>query len=158
MKTSSKIPPHIRWMRYRDLQAVLTIERASFDWPWHKKEFLASNQERNEVNFVAEVDNRVAGYMIYALSKDRIRLLNLAVAVDDRRRGIGRAMIGKLRRKLTICRRRFLFANVRETNLEAQLFFRRLGFQAVEVLRRYFVNHEDAYRFRLDCGGWRARG
>lgn len=141
-------------MRRGHLKAVLAIERASFEWPWEKREFVACLGSRNVIGFVATVDTRVAGFMIYALWKHRIELLNLAVAPGDRRRGIGRAMVEQLKRKLSICRRRFLFATVDERNLEAQLFFRRMGFRAVEVLRGHWVNHEDAYRMRLDCGAW----
>ena len=38
---------------------------------------------------VAEVDDRVVGFMIYELHKNRLQILNFAVADRCRRSGIG---------------------------------------------------------------------
>ena len=55
-------------------------------------------------------------------------------------------MIEKLVSKLTNQRRSRITLEVRETNLQAQLFFRQLGFRAISVLRQYYEDTpEDAY-------------
>jgi ribosomal-protein-alanine N-acetyltransferase len=55
-------------------------------------------------------------------------------------------MISKLAGKLSSQRRNRIALYVRETNLPAQLFFRIVGFRAVEVLREHFQDSgEDAY-------------
>lgn len=95
---------------------------------------------------VAEYDDRVVGFMIYELHKNQLRVLNFAVRPDIRRAGIGSQMIQKLIGKLTPQRRDRIMLEVRETNLAAQLFFRRAGFRAVSVLRDYYDDTtEDAY-------------
>jgi ribosomal-protein-alanine N-acetyltransferase len=44
-----------------------------------------------------------------------------------------------------------LSLEVRETNLDAQLFFRRLGFQAISVLRDFYEETpEDAYLMEFE--------
>ncbi len=84
--------------------------------------------------------------MIYELHKTRLHVLNFAVAKEYRRHGVGRQMIAKLTGKLSQQRRSRLLLEVRETNLEAQLFFRSLGFRAVSVLRGFYEDTpEDAY-------------
>jgi ribosomal-protein-alanine N-acetyltransferase len=95
---------------------------------------------------VAEHDERVVGFMIYELNKTRIRVLNFAVAEKFRRRGAGAQMMAKLIGKLSSQRRSRITLEVRETNLPAQLFFRRTGFRAVSVLRQFYADTpEDAY-------------
>jgi len=72
--------------------------------------------------------------------------LNFAVAEEIQKRGVGRRMIEKLTGKLSSQRRNRIMLEVRETNLAAQLFFRRLGFRAIAVLRDFYDDTtEDAY-------------
>jgi ribosomal-protein-alanine N-acetyltransferase len=95
---------------------------------------------------VAECDGRVVGYMLYELHKNRLHVLNFAVAADMRRRGVGRVMASKLVGKLSPDRRTRVMLEVRETNLPAQLFFRACGFRAISVVRDFYNDSpEDAY-------------
>jgi ribosomal-protein-alanine N-acetyltransferase len=95
---------------------------------------------------VAEHDNRVVGCMIYELHKNQLHILNFSVRPDYRRRNIGRKMGEKLIGKLSQQRRNRIVLEVRETNLAAQMFFRRSGFKAMSVLRDYYDDTtEDAY-------------
>ena len=55
-------------------------------------------------------------------------------------------MVAKLISKLSSHRRTRITLEVRETNLAAQLFFRKQGFRAVRVLRAYYEDSgEDAF-------------
>ncbi len=55
-------------------------------------------------------------------------------------------MIDKLVSKLSFERRNRIMLEVRETNLDAQLFFKQLGFRAISVLRDFYEDTtEDAY-------------
>ncbi len=140
---------HIRWMIGRDMAEVLAIEAESFEFPWLEEDFIRREQQRNCIRMVAEHDERVVGFMIYELNKTRIQVLNFAVAVDYRRRGVGSQMVAKLIGKLTPQRRAQIMVDVRETNVAAQLFFRAMGFRVVAVLRGSYVDTpDDAYVFR----------
>ena len=148
MQTEQKqeVRVHIRWMIRRDMPEVLGIEVQGFEFPWLEEDFIRCLRQRNCIGMVAEHDDRVAGFMIYALHKARIHVLNFAVAAAYRRRGVGSQMIAKLIAKLSSQRRKRVVLEVRETNLAAQLFFRENGFRAVSVLRSYYADTpEDAY-------------
>ena len=55
-------------------------------------------------------------------------------------------MVAKLVSKLSYDRRTRITLEVRETNLDAQLFFRNQGFRATSVLRNFYDDTpEDAY-------------
>ncbi len=150
---SSKSCVHIRWMIRRDMPAVLAIEDASFEFPWSEEEFIRCLRQRNCIGMVAEQDDQVVGFMIYELHKNRLHLLNFSVTPECRRTGVGTAMMEKLAGKLSTDRRNRIMLEVRETNLEAQLFFKNFGFKAISVLRDFYEDTtEDAYlmqyRFR----------
>lgn len=137
---------HIRWMIRRDMPEVLRIEEDSFEFPWSEEDFIRCLRQRNCIGMVAEHDETIVGFMIYELHKNRLHCLNFAVHQDFRRCGIGEQMIGKLITKLSHQRRNRIMLEVRETNLDAQLFFRHMGFRAVSVLRDFYDDTvEDAY-------------
>jgi [ribosomal protein S18]-alanine N-acetyltransferase len=115
---------HIRWMIRRDMPEVLAIENRSFEFPWSEDDFIRCLRQRNCIGMVAEYDERVVGFMIYELHKNRLHILNFAVRPEFRRQGIGRSMIRKLVGKLSQQRRNRIMLEIRETNLDAQLFFR----------------------------------
>jgi len=136
----------IRWMIRRDMPEVLDIERHCFNFAWTEEDFLCCLRQRNCIGMVAERQERIVGFMIYELLTSQLHVLNFAVAPWARRQGTGSQMIEKLINKLSQQRRQEICLEVRETNLDAQLFFRRLGLQAKGVLREHYQDtEEDAY-------------
>ncbi|MDF1842608.1 MAG: ribosomal protein S18-alanine N-acetyltransferase [Rubripirellula sp.] len=137
---------HIRWMIRRDMPSVLGIENACFEFAWNEDDFIRCLRQRNCIGMVAEEDDKVVGFMIYELHKNRLHILNFCVHPEHHRTGVGRAMLSKLLGKLSLERRNRIMLEVRETNLEAQLFFKSIGFRAISVLRDFYDDTvEDAY-------------
>lgn len=147
-----KSTPHIRWMIYRDMPALLAIEAEAFEEPWAEEDFVRVLRKRRHIGIVAELDNAVVAYMIYELHKVRITLLNFAVAAAVRRQGIGRLMVDRLKTKLSVQRRRDIVEHVSDDNLRAQLFWKAMGFIAVKVERNALGPGRDTYlmRFRVE--------
>jgi ribosomal-protein-alanine N-acetyltransferase len=143
---------HIRWMIRRDMPEVLQTEQESFEYAWTEEDFLRCLRQRNCIGMVAEQGERVVGFMIYELHKNKLHILNFAVHPQYRRGGVGAQMVAKLISKLSSHRRTRITLEVRETNLPAQLFFRSQGFKAVRVLRGFYEDSgEDAFlmQYRL---------
>jgi len=118
-----EINVHIRWMIRRDMEEVLEIEKASFEFPWLEDDFLRCLRQRNCIGMVAEYDERVVGFMVYELHKDQLHVLNFSVRPDVRRRNVGQQMVDKLIGKLSRKGRNRIMLEIRETNLAAQMFF-----------------------------------
>src|SRR5437762_5762836 len=143
---SRQLPVHIRWMIRRDMPEVLAIEQECFEFAWQEDDFIRCLRQRNCIGMVAEASERVVGFMVYELHKNRLHVLNFAVHEQFRRRRVAAQMVKKLISKLSHDRRSRVLLEIRETNLPAQLFFRSLGFRAVSVLRDFYEDTpEDAY-------------
>jgi ribosomal-protein-alanine N-acetyltransferase len=143
---------HIRWMIRRDMPEVLQTEQESFEYSWTEEDFLRCLRQRNCIGMVAEQGEKVVGFMIYELHKNKLHILNFAVHPGFRRFGIGAQMVAKLVSKLSSHRRTRITLEVRETNLPAQLFFQKQSFRALRVLRAFYEDSgEDAYllQYRL---------
>lgn len=152
MEAKLRTRAHIRWMIRRDMPEVCSIENVSNEYPWCEEDFLRCMRQRNCISMVAErslVPNTyegVLGFMMYELHKYKLHILNFAVHADHRRCGIGIQMVEKLMNKLSPHRRSRITLELRETNLDAQFFFRAAGFRATSVAREWFPDSgEDAY-------------
>ena len=144
--SNAQLQVHIRWMIRRDMPEVLAIEAGQESLPWMEDEFLKILRQRNCIGMVAEADDKIVGFMIYELNKHRLQILNFAVHPNYRRRGVASQMAAKLIGKLSSQRRTRISLHIRETNLSAQLFFRAIGFMALEIAREHFEDTgEDAY-------------
>jgi [ribosomal protein S18]-alanine N-acetyltransferase len=156
VSTKSSAPQldvQIRWLIRRDMPEVLNIEQQSFEFSWTEEDFLCCLRQRNCIGMVAERDHEIVGFMIYELHKSRLNILNFAVAPALRRQGVGSQMVMRLVDKLSQQRRKEILLEVRERNLDAQMFFKQQNFRAVRVLRSHYDDTcEDAYimQFRLD--------
>lgn len=139
----------IRWLIRRDMPEVLSIERLCFEFPWTDEDFMVCLRTRNCIGMVADNGTEITGFMVYELHKSRIHILNFCVAPKWQRKGVGRVMVERLIDKLSQQRRHEIAAEVRERNLDAQLFFKRMGFKAASVVRDYYEDtDEDCYVFR----------
>lgn len=147
----------IRWMIRRDMPEVLAIEKASFEFSWSEEDFIRCLRQKNCIGMVAEVappcrrggideHGPIIGFFIQELHRNRLHVLDFAVHPDYRRQGIGRAMVNKLVSKLSHERRNKIVLEVRETNLQAQFFFKEMGFKAISLLRDFYEDtSEDGY-------------
>ena len=156
--SADKIKPEnssVRWMIRRDMQDVLSIIKQSFKNPIFEDELTEYLRSRNIVGQVIELSRsrrartskKIIGFMLYELKKYDIAIIFLAIDPDYRRSGLGAKMVNKLILKLyPVGRKVEISVDVRETNLSAQLFFKKLGFKAVLVDKNYFSDtEEDSY-------------
>jgi ribosomal protein S18 acetylase RimI-like enzyme len=162
----------LRWMVHLDLPQVVRISEQAAGFQWQREDFLQALRAVDTVGHVAENAHGVAGFLIYKIQREtedfdpdeggwlpsrlaqrlnppvrrqlQIDLLNIGVAPECQRQGIGRALLAKL--CLKIHREPGgIRALVPETNLPALLFLRDFGFKATRVVRDYYPG-ADAYR------------
>ncbi|MBN7798516.1 ribosomal protein S18-alanine N-acetyltransferase [Parahaliea mediterranea] len=122
--------------------------------PWSERQFLAACAEAGSGAgaLVAEVDGRVAGFLVWQRVLDEASIHNVAVAPRARRRGIARDLVRHLRGELPDDTTRCLL-EVRASNHGALALYRGLGFVEDGRRRNYYpVEHgrEDAVLMSLD--------
>jgi len=161
----------LRWLMQRDLPRVLDIQRQTPTPGWSQQDFLTVLQSFDTTGWVAEIDDRIVGFLIYMVTAQpeaiesvevggrkqrivrhdsaqpskplRLTLLNLAVAPDCHRAGVGRMLLQRLARKLRHSQDS-IQAIVPEGNLPLQLLMRNSEFKATSIMRKYF-DTEDGY-------------
>lgn len=135
----------IRWMLRCDLEEILKIENASFQFPWSEQHFINYLSNRNVTALAALCNEQVVGYVVYEIREKCYYLDNMAINPQFLRRKVATKIINKLKDKLGR-RRNSIKLHVRESNLTAQIFFRNQGFIATEILSNMYDDcEEDAY-------------
>lgn len=142
---------HIRWMIRADMPRVLMIEELCFAQPltWTEDDFIRTLRRRDMIGMVIEdAIGEIRGYMLYELHRTRLHIVNFAVHPAYHREGFGAEMVKKLFSKLSRVRRNRILLEVREGNTAAHLFFKVMGFKAIQVLKDFYEDSaEDAYLF-----------
>jgi ribosomal-protein-alanine N-acetyltransferase len=144
-------PYQIRSAVLADASALVAIERRSFGDPWSEGSFREALTSAWTFVLVAQTRRGVAGYLIGREAAGTGEVLNLAVAPEFRRRGIGEAL---LQAGLAAFRRNQVdevFLEVRESNVSARALYARHGFRPVGQRSAYYRNpREDALVLRLE--------
>jgi len=135
----------IRPLQLRDLSAIEEIERASYPTPWSRSMFAGELAKPSSICLGAFDGERLIGYMIVSRYVDAWHVMNVAVAADQRRRGIASELLGTLFERTREDGRRGYTLEVRVSNAGAISLYERLGFERRGVRRAYYTdNREDA--------------
>lgn len=127
-------------------RAILPIERASQPHPWSEKAFLAElDNPVSEISVAQDGDGNVVGFLVTWQVLDEVHLLNVAVAPEHRRRGIGRWLVQQLLERALDEKSTWVSLEVRVSNAAAIALYDSLGFVLVGRRREYYAdNDEDA--------------
>jgi ribosomal-protein-alanine N-acetyltransferase len=115
-----------------DLGEVQAIQEASPEAArWNVAEYLEHDFR------VAILGERIAGFLVSReVAEDEREILNLAVAPEFRRQGVGRDLLAGL----TAEARGTIFLEVRASNLAARNIYKSMGFQEVGNRPGYYQN------------------
>lgn len=143
-------PWQIRRATSVDAERFLPIERRCFTDPWSAAAFVEILASPLGIGLVAEGRGEVSGYLVARAVAGEGEVLNLAVAPEQRRRGLGAALLAAGVHALEAAGAREVFLEVREQNRAAQQLYQRQGFRPVGMRARYYRNPvEDAIVLRL---------
>ncbi len=135
----------IRKMHAADVSEVVEIERMSFTTPWSEAAFLGEILKLYSLTKVAVLEGKIIGYTCVEHIMDEGHILNLAVHPDFRRRGIGTKLMEEVLDELKKNGCRYLYLEVRFSNLGARKFYESFGFRVVGIRRDYYTSPiEDA--------------
>ena len=139
------IPIALRPLADGDIAAVAAIELRVFPDPW-TPEFFRSELSLPMVHArVAELEGRLAGYLVAWLGEGGGHLGNLAVIPESRRRGVARVLIEDLLERARSLGVASIALEVRVSNFSAQALYRAYGFRLAGLRRGYYrESGEDA--------------
>lgn len=144
-------------MTVADIDAVLAIENASYDFPWTRGNFIDSLAAGYAAQVLRDGAGGLRAYCVAMIGVQEMHLLNLTVAPAWQHRGLARGLLDALAADCRAANAPWLWLEVRESNQRARAVYRRYGFEQVGWRRGYYPaaggQREDACVMRLATGG-----
>jgi ribosomal-protein-alanine N-acetyltransferase len=135
-----------RPMTEADLDAIMEIEPHIYSHPWSRGNFSDSLVSGYSA-WVLLNGAKIIGYALMMMVLDEAHLLNLSVAKDYQKQGLGRQLLEHM---ITIAKKHDaanMFLEVRPSNISAIALYENIGFNEMAVRRGYYPAHngrEDA--------------
>ena len=141
----------IRKMTAREVPQVAELEKLCFAMPWSEKSVAGELDNPLALWLVAMEGDRLAGYVGSQTVMDETDMMNLAVAPQFRRQGVGEALVNALTASLKELGSRCLTLEVRDSNEAARALYGKLGFTEIGRRRGYYRDpREDALILRKE--------
>ena len=147
---------NIRPMTADDVDAVMAIEVSVYEYPWTKR-IMVDCLRVGYRCMVGEVDGTLAGYCIMSSGAGEAHILNLCVANEFQRRGLGKYLLTAMLDKAWASDTENVFLEVRPSNYPAITLYEQLGFNQIGTRKDYYPakhGREDAVILALNLRYW----
>lgn len=135
----------IRKANIADIKAIVRIERESFPaYPYPSEAFYYFYRKCPDLFLLAEYEGEVVGYVLGCSEDDSGHVISIAVSHRFRKRGIGRALMMELEKKMAEKGIRKVRLEVSASNEVARKMYNSLGYREIGILRRYYPDGNDA--------------
>jgi ribosomal-protein-alanine N-acetyltransferase len=135
-----------------DLDDVVAVEEQIYPFPWTRVNFADSLHAGYSCWVLRDAGGQLLAYAIVMLALDEAHLLNLSVARDAQRAGLGWRTLQWMAEVSRDHGARTMLLEVRPSNPAAQRLYERYGFQHIGVRRGYYPakdGREDAIVMRI---------
>lgn len=133
-----------------DVTRVMEIEKDGFKHPW-SRELIERELGHAWSQVLLACDpgsgagETIVGYIVFWLVHDEVHVLNVATALEARRRGVGRALMAAAEHAGRNRGARIATLEVRRSNEAALALYRVIGYRQVGVRANYYAEeNEDA--------------
>lgn len=135
-----------RPMRPEDIDAIMAIEETIYPFPWTRGNFVDSLASGYGA-WLCLHEGAMVGYAIMMMVIDEAHLLNISIAADRQRAGLGSELLEFLFASAKDAGARRMLLEVRPSNISGTALYRRYGFKEIGRRRGYYPAHggrEDA--------------
>jgi ribosomal-protein-alanine N-acetyltransferase len=128
-----------------DLETIAEIEKRCFPEDAWTKEMLADGlRSPYGWSVLAEEGGQVCGYACLFSLFETAELMNIAVDIPFRRRGVGERLITALHEKAKEMGAERVMLEVRASNAAAIALYKKYGYEKISVRKGYYSGGEDA--------------
>ena len=144
--------PRYRRMTAGDLDAVMAIENRVYRQPWTRGNF-ADSLDAGYHCWIVECCGANVGYSVVMIAAGEAHLLNLSIAGEWQRRGLGAALLRFIVKLALDYAASRIYLEVRPSNIAGRALYAQAGFSEIALRRDYYPadnGREDALVLALD--------
>lgn len=133
-----------------DLNQIIKIENACFNSydAYTREDFERWYHYNPDLCLVAEIEGRIAGYIMTRVLPEKGDLASLAISPAFRKLGVGTALFNCTARRVKEYGMDHIDLEVRKTNAAGFSFWKRMGFVPFGTLTAFYGDGEDAIQMR----------
>lgn len=146
----------LRKFTMNDLEVVTRINQTCLPENYTDFFFIDLARRYPETFIVAEENGEVVGYIMCRIEAclsnlglsgitKKGHVVSVAVLPENRRKGVGEALVAKATEGMRLYGAKQLYLEVRVTNEEAVRLYKKLGLEVTRTIRSYYADGEDAY-------------
>ncbi len=145
MRNKSTESPSIKLREagFLDIPKMVKIERKVFKRPWGFDAFFGEMFKSFSRVYVAEVEGKIAGYIVLWILPPEGYIANVAVSPDYQGKGVGKAL---LKKAISVCEEEgvnSICLEVRRSNQTAISLYKKFGFEVVGIRKAMYHDGED---------------
>lgn len=129
--------PALREMSLADVDTVALIEQRAHPHPWTRGNFTDALASRYLCK-VYEREGVMLGYLVLMPAVDEAQILDLTIAPEYQRQGLGRALLAEALGMAHNIKLRRVLLEVRPSNVAALGLYRSAGFREIGLRRGYY--------------------
>ena len=134
--------------RFSDAADIVGLSRDYIEfglrWSWNRARVVRAISSSSTMVYVARLNRRLVGFGIMDYYKHRANLSLLAVDRGHRRTGIGSRLVENLETIALDRGLENLYVQVRQGNRKAIRFYNRIGYEQIDLTKRYYQRKENA--------------
>ncbi len=140
----------VREMAEGDIEPVAALEDILFPDGWSLESIKKEFEKPHTYCRVAEVDDKIIGYIIFSMIADDLELDDIGVDTAYQKQGVASALLTQM---LIIGKKngaQQAFLKVRTTNHAAIELYKKFGFNIINIRKQYYLyDLTDAFRMSL---------
>jgi [ribosomal protein S18]-alanine N-acetyltransferase len=144
---------NIRRMCFDDIDRVMKIEREASLGSWSRQGYEAEFERNDSLALIGEYQAEIVGFGIARLitTAAEAEILNIGVKPYFQHRGIGTELIREIFYFLRNNEIKQVLLEVRESNVKAQKFYCKCGFEVIGRRKNFYNNpSEDGLTLKID--------
>ena len=100
--------------------------------------------------WVCELNHKIVGFIVgVKLNNETAKILMLTVSEIYQNRGIGSNLLKVFLNEIILENIKKVDLEVKKTNYKGIKFYKRFGFEIVDIVKEFYENKDDAYIMRL---------
>jgi ribosomal-protein-alanine N-acetyltransferase len=144
----------IRKATSSDVSKLFALEQEIFtaeNYPLSRASF--AYHTKNNLLYVAEIDGKIAGYVLALVKRAKAKLYSIGVSQAFRGKKIAHVLLETIVHELFSMNFKQIVLEVRIDNEAAIALYKFLGFQIKKTLKSFYLDGCDAYFMELENAG-----
>ena len=131
-------------MTFSDFELLKDRLESEFDEFWKSSILESELKSINSKYIVAKENDEILGFAGILITPDATEITNIVVKKTDRKKGIGKKLLGRLIEISKELKKDSISLEVNELNIPAILLYEKTGFEIVGRRKKYYKGIDDA--------------